>query len=74
MSAALSMEGVNRFVPMLLVALSAAVGPVTCWMGMALTALVHYHIITGQHDALFYTTVKDLLCSMQISMNVRVMI
>ena len=58
MSAALSVEGVNRFVPMLLVALSAAVGQGTCWMKMDSTALVHYHIITGQHDAFFYTTVK----------------
>ena len=73
MNVTLSMEAVNRSVPMPLVALPAAVGQGTCWMGMALTALVHYHIIAGQHDALFYTIVNDLLCYMQISMNVRVM-
>jgi len=47
MSVTLSMEDVNRSVPMLLVALPAAVGQGTCWMEMALTALVcmlpHYH-------------------------------
>ena len=34
------MEVVNRSVPMLLVALPAAAGQGTCWMEMALTALV----------------------------------
>ena len=40
MSVTLSMEAVNRSVPMLLVASPAAVGQGTCWMEMALTALV----------------------------------
>ena len=37
------MEAVNKSVLMLLVALPAAVGQGTCWMKMALTALVRYH-------------------------------
>ena len=37
------MEAVNRSVLMLLVALPAAVGQGTCWMKMALTALVRCH-------------------------------
>ena len=40
MSVTLSMEDVNRSVPMLLVALSAAVGWDTSWMKMDSTALV----------------------------------
>ena len=43
MSVTLSMEVVNRSVLMLLVALPAAVGQDTCWMKMALTALVRCH-------------------------------
>ena len=43
MSVTLSMEAVNRSVPILLVALPAAVGQDTCWMKMALTALVRCH-------------------------------
>ena len=43
MSVTLSMEDVNRSVPMLLVALPAAVGQGTCWMEMDLTALVWCH-------------------------------
>ena len=43
MSVTLSMEAVNRSVSMLLVALPAVVGLDTCWMGMALTALVWCH-------------------------------
>ena len=72
MSVTQSMEAVNRPVPIPLVALSAAVGQGICWMEMALIALVCYHIITGQHDAIFCTVVNGLLCSMQISMSVRV--
>ena len=40
MSATLPMEAVNRSVPMLSVALPAAVGQGTCWMEMNSTALV----------------------------------
>ena len=43
MSVTLSMEAVNRSVPMLLVVLSADVGQGTCWMEMALIALVWCH-------------------------------
>jgi len=43
MSVILSMEAVNRSVPMLLVALPAAVGQGTCWMEMISTALVSLH-------------------------------
>ena len=43
MSVTLSMEAVNRPVPILLVALPAAAGQGTCWIEMALTALVRYH-------------------------------
>ena len=43
MSVTLSMEAVNRSVPMLLVALPAAVGQGTCWMEMDSTALVWCH-------------------------------
>ena len=43
MSVTLSMEAVNKSVPMLLVALPAAVGQGTCWMEMTLTALVWCH-------------------------------
>ena len=43
MSVTLSMEAVNRSVPMLLVALPAAVGQGTSWMEMASTALVWCH-------------------------------
>ena len=46
MSVTLSMEDVNRSVPMLLVVLSAAVGPVTCWMEMALIALVMLSMVS----------------------------
>ena len=70
MSVTLSMEAVNRSVPMLLVALPAAVGRDICWMEMALTALVHYHISLANY--FFGTVVNDLLFSMQISMSVRV--
>ena len=43
MSVTLSMEAVNRSVPMLLVALPAVVGLDTCWMEMDSTALVQCH-------------------------------
>ena len=43
MSVTLSMETVNRSVPMPLVALPAAVGQGTCWMKMDSTALVRCH-------------------------------
>ena len=43
MSVTLSMEAVNRPVPILLVALPATVDQGTCWMEMALTALVWCH-------------------------------
>ena len=71
MSVTQSMEDVNRFVPMPLVALPAAVGQGTCWMEMALTAQVMLSMVSM--ILFFCTTVKDLLCSVQISMNVRVM-
>ena len=43
MSVTLPMEDVNRPVPILLVALPAAVGQGTCWMQTNLIALVRYH-------------------------------
>ena len=43
MSVTLSMEVVNKPVPMLLVALPAAAGQGTCWMKMNSTALVSLH-------------------------------
>ena len=61
-SVTLSMEAVNKSVPILLVALPAAVGQGTCWMEMALIALVCYHIITGQHDAISFAQLLMAYC------------
>ena len=71
MSVTLSMEAVNRSVPMLLVALPAAVGQGTCWMKMDSTALVWCHA----SKCYYLMTFKYyMFCtSLQISMSVRVM-
>ena len=71
MSVTQSMEAVNRSVPMLLVALSAAVVQGTCWMETTLIALVMLSLVSMMLS--FAQLLNDLLASMQISMSVIVM-